>query len=161
VVSATRVELAMHRLQVFPVNVRVYLGGCYRTVSEHLLHSPQIGPAFEQVSREGVSQGVRADRFGDPNLAAILFEHLPEGHAGERSPPPIKKEYVARLLLRNTWPNVREVIADALDRLLPDGYQAFFVSFADDSHESFAKKKTPDINRNELAHPEAGCVRAF
>ena len=34
-------------------------------VAEHLLDNPQIGPAFQQMSGEGMPERVRADGLGD------------------------------------------------------------------------------------------------
>ena len=54
-------------------NVRVQLGRGQIGVAEHLLDAAQIGPALEQVSREGVPQEVRVDALRlEPGLGREL-----------------------------------------------------------------------------------------
>ena len=47
--------------QVFPVQMGVNFGGDDGCMSQHLLHGPQVGAAFNQVRGEGMPQGMRAD----------------------------------------------------------------------------------------------------
>ena len=56
-----RMKLYNGAPQVFPVKMRINLGGCNRFVSEHVLDCPQIGPAFDEMGCEGVPECMRTD----------------------------------------------------------------------------------------------------
>ena len=43
-------------------------------MAQHLLHGPEVGPAFEQVRGEGVAQGVRRDVVGQSRLAGVALD---------------------------------------------------------------------------------------
>ncbi len=52
---------AMHAAKMAFRQVGVNLGCGYVAMTQHLLHRPQIGAAFQQMGREAVAQGMRAD----------------------------------------------------------------------------------------------------
>ena len=54
----------VHLTQAIDGHPGVDLGGRGRTVTQQLLHGPDIRPAVEQMSGEGVSQRVRRDPAG-------------------------------------------------------------------------------------------------
>ena len=60
-------------------HVGVDLGGGDVGVAEHRLDAPEVGPSFEQVRREGVTQLVGRDGLGDPGLSRVADDQLPKG----------------------------------------------------------------------------------
>lgn len=48
-----------------PVYMYIYFGGCDALVTKHLLDSSKIGSIFQQVSGEGMAEGVRTHFFSD------------------------------------------------------------------------------------------------
>jgi hypothetical protein len=54
-------EFFVHRAQVLQIQVCVYLCGGYAGVSQKHLYYAQVSPAFQQMGRKGVAQGVRGD----------------------------------------------------------------------------------------------------
>src|SRR5260370_33983229 len=58
--SRSRMKRAMDFAQVALREMRVNLRGRDVAVTEHLLHSTQVGAALEQMRREAMAQGVRA-----------------------------------------------------------------------------------------------------
>ncbi len=154
-------ELAVHCLQMLPVNVRVYLGGCDGTVSKHFLDCPEVCSALKQVRGERMSQRVRADGFRDTGLTAVILEHLPEGHPRQRPASPVQKEYVARLWFCNCAARRSNISADALYRLSSDGDKTFLVPFSGYADEAFVEKQVAYVDGNELTYAETGRVRAF
>ena len=59
-------ELVVELAEALPGHVGVDLGGGDVGVAEHALYRPQVGAVLQQVRGEGVTQGVRGDRFADP-----------------------------------------------------------------------------------------------
>ena len=68
--STAWVELSVHALEPFGIDVGVPLGRGDARVAEHLLHVPQVHAAGDEVGREAVAEGVGADVGGTPALRA-------------------------------------------------------------------------------------------
>src|SRR6187200_2135914 len=66
-----------------PGQMGVELGRGDTRMSEQLLDDPQVGPAFEQVRRERVAQGVRADLAGQTGGGRGRRDGRPRLLAGE------------------------------------------------------------------------------
>src|SRR5436305_9724155 len=79
--SGPRVEAVIHGLEARLQHVRVNLRGRQIGVAEHHLDRAQVGAALEQMRREGVPQGVRAERAREPGRRTMALEDLPEAHA--------------------------------------------------------------------------------
>lgn len=61
--------------QMLVGDVRIDLGGADITVAEHALNTPNIGAVHQQVSRETMPHGVRANVFGDTSTSSIARDY--------------------------------------------------------------------------------------
>jgi hypothetical protein len=75
--------LLVHRAEVFPVYVGVDLRGGEIRVAQHLLHGPEIGPTFQQVSSKAVSKGVRSHSLSDAGPLSGSLHNAPGTYPGE------------------------------------------------------------------------------
>jgi len=78
-------ELVVNPAQPFAADVGVDLGRRDLAVPEHQLDGPEVGPALEEVRREGVPQDVRADLGGDPGRQGVPLQEFPKPLARERA----------------------------------------------------------------------------
>ena len=66
--------------QVFAIQVRVDLRRGEAGMTEHLLHSAQIGTAFDQVRSERMTEGVWADVLANMCLLCETFHKLQDAY---------------------------------------------------------------------------------
>ena len=60
-----RVALLVQRLETSPIDVGINLRRHHAGVAQQFLNNAKIGTAFQQMGREAMSQGVRADLAGN------------------------------------------------------------------------------------------------
>src|SRR5215210_1482764 len=87
-------ELFVDRPEVLPIHMGVDLRGRQVRMTQHFLHRPEIGAAFEQVSREAVPQGVRRNPLLDARSLGSPANYSPRADTRERLAPGIQ-EYPA------------------------------------------------------------------
>ena len=73
-------EAAMDALEPAGIDVRVTLRRGNARVAEHLLNVAEIDPSGDEVGRETVAEGVGADVGGNPGLAGVVGDDLPDPH---------------------------------------------------------------------------------
>jgi hypothetical protein len=78
-------ELVVNPAQPFAADVGVDLCRRDLAVPEHQLDGPEVGPALEEVRREGVPQDVRADLGGDPGRPGVPLQEFPKSLPRERA----------------------------------------------------------------------------
>ena len=82
-------------------DVRVDLRSRKRSVPQHFLHGPEIGPRVQKMRRKAVPELVRSDVKGKPGLGEVAF-HPTLDETGRDLPHPVRKEDL-RLFLRQRW----------------------------------------------------------
>src|ERR687897_2882193 len=94
--AGVRMSLEVQVAAALVRDMCVQLGRGEVRVAEHLLHAPQVGAAFEQVRREGVTEEVRVDA---PRLEPRLRRNRPQDEedprTGQRSALRVQEELVA------------------------------------------------------------------
>jgi hypothetical protein len=63
--------------------MRINLGGRDVGVSQHDLHTTQVGPALQQVGSEAVTKHMGRNPMEYPNFPAVSGQELPKRLAGE------------------------------------------------------------------------------
>lgn len=105
-------------------------------------------PPLQEVGRERVAQGVRADRLRDQAGSGVAPEHLPDPLAGEAAPAPVDEECshigsardeARALLLQVPGERLRGRTAERDDALL--------VPLADASHEAGVEVEASHVER--------------
>src|ERR1700733_2335796 len=76
-----RMMLRMQFLQTFARHVSVNLSRRQIAMPQQHLHHAQIRPVVQQMSREGMAQGVRRELFLHAGLLRIALDDVPEGLA--------------------------------------------------------------------------------
>ena len=74
---------AMHFDQVARVDGRIDLRGGNVGVPEEFLHVPKVGPTLQQVSRERMSEDVRAHLLLDAGRVRVLLDTFKKSDARE------------------------------------------------------------------------------
>jgi L-serine deaminase len=111
-----------------------------RTVAEELLDRAQVGPAFEQVGREGVAQAVG------------IRDEAAEGGGVERAPVRGEEDVVVGALASAGRP-VLEVQAQAVRGLFPERDGALLPALTEDESASCSKSTDARVRST------ASCVR--
>ena len=75
------------------VDMGINFGCCDGFVSQHTLYGTQVRASFQQVGSEGMTEGVRADIFGDTGFLRQLLYQVKNHDAGD-TVSPAGKEYI-------------------------------------------------------------------
>ena len=75
--SGAGVKRAVDFFEVFAIDVGVDLRGGNIDVTEHFLHSPEVGASFKQMRGERMAEGVGVNFLLDPGCPGILHDHIP------------------------------------------------------------------------------------
>src|SRR6478736_4458747 len=103
-------------------------------VSEHLLHAPQVGTAFEEVGRERVPQEVWVDAARlEPGPIGKLSEDQECAGAGQRTAAGVQKE-VRSVSPIEVRPAEREIATDRLDPRPAERDDALLAALAENAH---------------------------
>src|SRR5260221_8978955 len=86
--GGARMKRAMHLAQVALGQMRVNLRRRNVAMTEHLLHGAQVGAAFEQMRREAMAQGVRADPCESWIARGPSFQRLEKSLSSHRATEP-------------------------------------------------------------------------
>jgi len=124
--------------QIFPVEVRVYLGSYNGFVAQHFLDRPEICTPVDQVCCEGVPEGMRTDLF----FKASPFGELPDDRKnhdpGELPAAPVQEKNitVAHVIVKHRIP-VGHILIDLTECRMTDWDQSLLIPFPDDPDISF------------------------
>ena len=76
------------------VDVRIDFGRPDGLVAEHQLDGAEVGPALEEVRREGVAEGMRADGLVDTRERGLLLDDGENHDAGEGRTATVEEKVV-------------------------------------------------------------------
>jgi len=129
-------------LQCIPEKVAVEMGidlsGCYAFMSQHFLYGSQISTPFHQVGSKRMSKGMRRDVFVDSGLNSQRFNKVENHYATELPSASIQKKKIFLTRLYSlVLPNMLLVLIDVFHGIATNGYQSFFISFANDADKPF------------------------
>ena len=79
--------------QHIPVDMGINFGSSDGLVSQHTLYGTQVCASFQQVGGEGMTEGVRADVFGDTGFLRQLLYQV-KNHDARDTVPPAGKDYI-------------------------------------------------------------------
>src|SRR5215210_1388697 len=93
----------------------------------------------------------------EPRAAGEAAEDQEGAGARERSALRVQ-EQIGPVALVEVGPSVRQVAAQRLDRVPPDGYDALLAALAGAAHEPLLEVDAGPVEADRLAHPQAGAV---
>ena len=140
------------------VEVDINLGGGYRFVTEHLLDGAEIGSALEQMGCEGVTEGVGRDVFAYAGGLCKPFDYLKGALACETASTTVEKEDIFVSAFDFEPRTVVHPCVYLLDGGVGHGHHAFFIAFAGDHEETFARIELGYLEVDEFAHAESAPV---
>ena len=88
-VPASRMKLQNITTEVIPVKMGVNLCCGDGSMAEHFLHSPQVGPALDEMGGKRMAESMRADRLPDSGLFSQVFNDIENHHPRELLSPVI------------------------------------------------------------------------
>src|SRR5438067_175344 len=108
---------------------------------------------------EGVAEQVRMDTFGlESRRRGELAQDQERAHARERSALRVEKE-LGPVTLVEERPAAREVAAQRVDRLAPDGDDALLVALADAPDEPLIEIHGAAVETDRLRYAKPGPVQ--
>ena len=122
------------------IQVHVDLGGGDAFVAQHLLNGPEVGPMFQEMGGEGMSEGVRADLLTDPALFGQLFYQGEDHGPGEAGPATVEEQDILKsFLYRCMHPYLIPVDIYVLLRFRRNWHKPLFISFSRNQHKTLRK----------------------
>lgn len=144
--------------QRLAVDVRVNLGGSDFLVPQHLLDGAEVGPALEEVRREGVAEGMRADGLVDTRERGLLLDDGENHDAGEGRTATVEEKVVLVAGLGGDGLAVGQVEADFAEGGLGDGDEALLAALAPDADKLFPAVNVAVPEVYQLGDTEAAAV---
>ena len=146
--------------------MRVDLGRAQRLVAEQFLNRTQVRAVVQEVCREGVPQGVRADLWIQPRFFKVLVELAADRAGAETAAIFINKQRdvcVGHRLLTQRGKSLvrfeeREVVADRGHGVAAQRDDAFFLAFAADVHGLARVVQVVAVQVDQLADADASGV---
>jgi hypothetical protein len=89
--SSSWMRLVIHRRQLIEIEMGVSLRSRQTGVTEHFLNNSEIGPAVQEMGREGMAQTVRTDLHCNPRLAQPLLDYSADAPRRQASAAAIQK----------------------------------------------------------------------
>src|SRR6476661_8380875 len=145
--------------QILPIHVGVDLRGGDVHMPKHLLDRAEIGPPFQEVGGEGMSQRVGAHVPRDAGPLHMAAQDLPRPHTRERAAPRVEEEDPLALALLEPRPQLAEVDGHGADGGPPDGDESFLAALAEHAHQSVLEQYVANSERDPLGYAEAGAIR--
>ena len=144
--------------QRLAVDVRINLGGSDFLVPQHRLDGAEVGPALEEVRREGVAEGVRADGLVDTRERGLLLDDGEDHDAGEGRAATVEEKVVLEAGLGGDGLAVGQVEADFVEGGLGDGDEALLAALAPDTDKLFLGINVAVPEVYQLGDTEAAAV---
>lgn len=79
-------EASVDGLEVVSRDMSINLCGCDIRMTQEFLDHPEIGPSFQKVSGERMTECVRSDFLLDAGQVSVFSYQLPNPLPGKRSP---------------------------------------------------------------------------
>src|SRR3979490_1973457 len=89
--------------------------------------------------RKAVAQHVRSQCYAQASAPSVSRKYLPDAHAAQRHAAPIHEKGRTAIhpgVAQQKWPPLAEIFVHHAHSLLANGYDPFFISFADAAHAS-------------------------
>ena len=133
-------------------------------MAEHRLNRAQIGAAFEEIGRKGVSKHMGRDTIhGDPGLDRVFAnssEEILSRHCGA-SARQERRVFAIGPTAEQRGPCAVEVPFERIGRDFTQRDDAFLSALADDAQEQGPSIDRRDGERNELCDPQTGAIEHF
>ena len=126
---------------------------------EQLLHHAHVGPSFEQMRREGVSQVVRGDGAADPGGPCVRGQQSRAGLSGETPSPRIQEERSPRSRRRERRTRDTQIVLDRDTRHAADGDVALFVPLPEYANGALLQVEVVHIEPRQLGDAQARSVQ--
>jgi hypothetical protein len=148
----------MNGPEVFPINVRIDLRCREVRVPQHLLESPEVGTAFEEVRGEGVTERVGRDAFLNARSTRTSFDHIPRTDARQWTAAGIQKEHAfgfAAVEARSDFTCIKRRGADGP---ATHGTEALLVALPEHSDQAVVQPEVGGAESHEFRHPDSRSV---
>ena len=129
-------------------------------MAEHLLDDPQVGPAFDQVGGEGMTESVRRNLLVDARGHRPFLHEVEDGHAAEGAAEAVQEKDVLIRAGGRFGPG-GQVVADGSGGHFPERDDPLFVALADDIDITLVEVDVRLEEAGALAHAEAAAVQDF
>lgn len=151
----------MDRFEAFLIDVGVDLGGGDVGVAEEFLNDAKVGPVFEEVGREGVSEKVGVDVLFEAGFLGPFFDDLTNAGGGERAAADGYEEVGRGFAGDESRAFVGEVLLDGDEGALADGDQSGFVALSGDAEELVFLVEEFEAGVGKFGESEAGGIEEF
>src|SRR6476659_4222659 len=128
-------------------------------MSKQFLNDPQVGAALEEMRRERVAEGMRADPPAQsrgasrrPDDRERLLPGEPSATVAEEQWPAMADRRVAQV--EQQRPALVEPAPEPVDRDVADRHEPFAIALPDDPHEAAVEREVLDVESRRLADPE-------
>ena len=129
-------------------------------MAEHFLDRTDIRAVFQQMRSKGMAQCVRRDVLLDVRLGLIGLDDLPEALPGHALAADIHKERGLILSRQHLRADELHILAQRPDRRRIERDKPFLV-VTDAADRAGCQIHVRHIERNELAHTDAGGIQQF
>src|SRR4029077_21126702 len=138
-----RVMLGVQLLEPLARHVRVDLCGRKIAVPEQHLHHAQVRAVIEQVRGEGVPEGMRGELLGDPGLARVALDDVPEGLARHASATTRREEVVRLALVQDLATGAAAEFLERTHRLLAEWDEPLAIALAENADYALIQVDLP------------------
>src|SRR5487761_654170 len=108
--------------------------------------------------RERVAQRVRRELLGDPSLARVALDDVPERLAGHAIAAPGRKQKIGLPLEQDLPAGPVLEVRQPAPRLLPEGYQPLAIALAEDAEHALVEIDLPVPQVHQLRDPQSSGV---
>ncbi len=136
----------------------VDLGGGKVAVAKQHLHRAQIRPVVKEVGGEGVAQRMGGKWFGDPRLAGVLADPIPDRLAGQAAAPAGDEQPVGGPAVQQKGPGPIQVPRQPVQGLLPQGNHTLLTPLAGNQDIAGIPAHPCQSQPHQLGNPQPGGV---
>jgi len=99
-------------------------------MAKHQLYGSQISSPLQEMTREGVPEGMGRDVFLDTSSPRVLFDEFPESLPRHRFATSGEEEVVTLGMFKELWSNLPQIPFEQVLSYLSDRYHTFFRTFS-------------------------------
>ena len=130
-------------------------------MAEEHLHHAQVGAVIQEVGRKGVAQRVRGELLGDPGLARVALDDVPEGLARHAIATARGEEVVGLALEQDLPARTPAEFLERPHRLFTERNEPLAIALAEDADDALVDIELTLAQVHELRHPQPGRVQHF